>query len=249
MVAAGVITLFVALLAWVGFGVQKYKAGRLSKAPFVDTGEAATQGQNVAGKKGAISVEGQVDCPELVTSPVTGTECMYYDLRVTAEWTSGDDKKSVEVMDEKVGAPITLDDGTGAVRLDVTEGGDFEDIEETFDKKKGRGIISTSDSIEFGDNGFSVLTGQKVNGIRIPGDAKYHVKERCLPLQQSLYANGKIADDNAVGSPSWASLILSSKGREQLVGDTQAFAQKLMYGASAGTAAGAILSGVGFLMG
>lgn len=249
MVAAGVITLFVALLAWVGFGVQKYKAGRLSKAPFVGTGEAASQGEAVAGKKGAISVEGQVDCPELVTSPITATECMYYHLRVTAEWKSGDDSKSVEIMDQKVAAPATLNDGSGAVRLDLGEGGDFEDLETTFDKKKGRGIISTSDSIEFGENGFSVLTGQKINGIRIPDSAKYVVKEECLPLQQSLYANGKINEENAVSSPNWTSLILSSKGREQLVGDTQAFAQKLMYGASAGTAAGAILSVVGALMG
>ena len=66
MFAAGIFVLFVALLAWAGFGVQKYKAGRLAKTPLVDTGEAAEKGEEVAGDKGAI--------PYRASSPTTSSD-------------------------------------------------------------------------------------------------------------------------------------------------------------------------------
>ena len=242
MFAGGILILFVAFLAWVGFGVQKYKAGRLADTPLEDTGDVASKGEQVAGDKGAISAEGDVQHDELLESPVTGTQCLYYRLDVNAEWKVGDEKETHHVMDEEQAAPFSIDDGSGPVRIDASEGGDLEDLEEVFDEKRGRGIVSTGNSIEFGDNGFSVLTGQKINGVRIPDDAKYHVEEEVLRPIDHAYANGKVTEDNAIGSPNWASLILSSKTYEEIVEGTESFAQKLMYGASAATVVGGALT-------
>jgi hypothetical protein len=249
MFAAGIFVLFIALLAWAGFGVQKYKAGRLAKTPLVDTGEAAEKGEQVAGDKGAISVEGQLNYDELLTSPVTGTKCLYYQLDVDAKWDAGESSESKKVMDEKKAVGFTLDDGSGPVAIDASQGGDFEDLETAFSKKKGRGIVSTSSRIEFGDNGFSVLAGQKVDGVYIPDDAKYEVVEKVLEPIDKAYANGKITENNEVGSPNWASLILSSKTYDEIVAGTEGFAQKLMYGAAASTVIGSGLAIASVLVG
>ena len=48
MIAIGLILLLVAALAWGGFAMQKFKGGRLDKAPFVKTGDAASKGAAVA---------------------------------------------------------------------------------------------------------------------------------------------------------------------------------------------------------
>ena len=248
MFAGGIAILFIAFLAWVGFGVQKYKAGRLADTPLENTGDVASKGDEVAGDKGAISAEGDLQYDELLESPVTGTQCLYYRLDVNAEWKSGEETESHHVTDEEQAAPFSIDDGSGPVQIDASEGGDLEDLEETFDEKRGPGIVSTSNSIEFGENGFSVMTGQKVRGVRIPDDAKYHVEEEVLRPMDFAYANGKVTEDNAIGSPSWASLILSSKTYDEIVESTEGFAQKLMYGASAATVVGAALTIVAQVM-
>ena len=53
--------------------MQKFKAGRLAKAPFVPTGDAASKNTGVADPKGAISVQGTVQAQQPLVSPVTGT--------------------------------------------------------------------------------------------------------------------------------------------------------------------------------
>lgn len=249
MLAVGAIFLVVAALSWAGFGLQKYKAGRLAKAPFVKTNEAATEGEKVAGDKGAISVEGDVTCEEPLLSPITKSECLYYELSVVAEWKAGEKNEKLSVLNEKQAAPFTLDDGSGPVAVDASGGGDFEDIKSSFSKKKGRGIVATSDSIEFGEHGFSVLTGQKINNRVIPQSAKYRVEEKILAPVDHLYANGKLTEENTVGSPSWASLILTTKTREELVSGTENFAKKLMYVAAASSVLGVLLAGIGAAMG
>ena len=154
----------------------------------------------------------------------------------------GENSESKQIMDEKQAVGFTLDDGSGPIPVDASEGGDFESLDTAFSKKKGRGIVSTSDTVEFGDQGFTVMGGRKVDGVYIPDDAKFKVVEKVLEPIDRAYANGKITEENAVGSPNWASLILSDKTYEEIVEGTEGFAQKLMYGAAASTAIGAGLT-------
>jgi hypothetical protein len=250
MSAIGMILLFVAFLALAGFLFTRYKAGRLANTPYVKTGELAAKGEQVCGEKGAISTEGKVKVAQLIFSPVTKTECLYYKVNVTAKWKEGESDRSQQVMEEKKAADFGLDDGTGAVQVDASKGGDF-DLKKVFDKKKGFGlkaVFTGSDTIEFGDHGFQVLPGQKVNGIKIPMSADYQVTEECVLPAESLYVNGKF-EAGAVRSPSWVSLIMTAKTREEVMGDTLKTVNRAKMAALICGPLGAVFLAIGALTG
>ena len=64
------------IIAVIYGAIMKVKAGRIAKAPFARTGDAL-QNPAVAGEKGAISVQGNVECPQPLVSPCTQTPCLY----------------------------------------------------------------------------------------------------------------------------------------------------------------------------
>jgi hypothetical protein len=219
--------------------VQKFKAGRLAKAPFVKTGEAATKGEAVAGEKGAISVQGAVKAPRLLTSPVTGTQCLYYELKVVGKWKEGDSEKSKDYVDEKSATQFMVDDGSGAIKIDASKGGDFDCLEKTFDETKKEGMFADLKSavgkgqpIMFGNYAFQNPPLSAAN--------KFECVEKVVKPQQQLFVLGKI-DTGSIGSPSWTSLILSSKTREELLGSTAKAAKNFLIGGAAAAGVGVIL--------
>src|SRR5687767_10667810 len=115
MFTAGILLGLAGIVALVFGAFQRFKSGRLAKAPFVKSHDAATRGDQVAGAKGAISVEGDVKCPEPLISPVTGTPCLYYEVKVVGQWKDGDSTKSKEYFADKRVAAFALDDGSGPV--------------------------------------------------------------------------------------------------------------------------------------
>lgn len=249
MVAIGAFALVLGVLALVGGVFSRVRAGRIANTPFASTGDVASKGLAVAGPKGAISTEGRVVAPQLATSPVTGTPCLYYEVAVTASWKVGDSVQSHRVTDEKVAAPFALDDGSGAIRIDASKGGDLG-TKTTFQKKQSRGLMSafTGKPLSFGERGFSVPQGIRVGLTVIPDHAEFEVVERCLPMPEKLYANGKL-DNGAIGSPNWTSLVLSTKSRDELLAGTATMAKRLLIGGAAASAAGAVLAGIGAMMG
>lgn len=250
MVAIGSILFVIGLLALAGGALQRYRSGRISKTPFAKTGDVRSQGTNVANPKGGVSAEGTVDAPQLLTSPVTRTECLFYEYKVMARWKSGDQRKSKLLQDGKQSASFTIDDGSGPVRINAGKGGDF-DLEQTFRKTRGRGIMDvvTGGAIEFGDHGFSVSTGQVIDRIRIPDSAKYEVTEKCMLPSDHIYACGKVTDDNAIGSPAWASLMLSHKHRDELLASTASFANKLLVAGGATSGLATVVLAVALIIG
>lgn len=239
MAAIGSLIVAIGIIVMIWGGFQKYKAERLLKAPFHTTGEVASKGEQVAGPKGAISTEGKVVCPQLLTSPCTGTACLYYELKVVGTWKDGDATKSKDYVEEKVAAAFSLDDGSGPVLVDAAKGGDF-DLEKTFDETKKEGFLADLKSavgkgepIMFGQYAFANPPMSKAN--------KFHCTERVFKAPEKLYVNGRFAD-GGISSPSWASLILSAKSRDELLGSTAKGAKNfLMYGG--------IAVGVGILVG
>ncbi len=224
-------------LIW-GF-MQKFKAGRLSKAPFVTTGDAAAKGESVAGEKGAISVQGAVKAPKLLTSPVTGTACLYYELKVVGKWKDGDSEKSKDYVDEKSATQFVVDDGSGAIRIDASKGGDFDCMEKVFDEIKKEGMfvdfksaVDKDQPIMFGNYAFQNPPMSAAN--------KFECIEKVVKPQQQLFVLGKI-ESGAIGSPSWTSLILSSKSRDELLGSTAKAAKSFLIGGAAAAGVGVIL--------
>lgn len=242
----GIILVVLGIIGLIWGLMQKFKAGRLSKAPFVKTGDAASKGDSVAGEKGAISVEGNVKCDQPLLSPVTGTPCLYYELKVIGTWKDGDSNQSKDYVDEKQAATFTLDDGTGGVKIVAGKGGDFEPMEKTFDETKKEGFfadlknaVGKGQPMMFGKYAFNNPPMSKAD--------KFQCVEKVVKVQPKLYALGKL-EGNAIGSPSWTSLILTNKSRDELLGSTAKGAKNFLMGGGIALALGVILSIIGAVM-
>jgi hypothetical protein len=222
----------------VGIGIyMRMRASRVTDAPFVKTGEAASKGTAAANPKGAISVEGNVSCPQPLMSPVSNKMCLYYEVKVTAEWKEGDTHKSKELSKEKRSAQFALDDGTGPVWIDAREGGDFSP-EEVTDQTKSTSLMGgiTGQDLMFGN--FKVSTGMLSLGT------KYNVREAILPAVPRLYACGKVGSSNEITAPGWRRLLLTNKTREDYLGHAMASAKYAFMAAGGLVLVGGILGAV-----
>lgn len=243
-VAAIIVVLGILLLIF--GGMQKFKAGRIAKAPFVKTGDAAARGAQLAGAKGAISTYGNVEIRQPLRSPVTGTECLYYELKVKGEWKDGDTTKSENYVEQKVCADFGVNDGTGLVIVDARKGGDFEPFNKTFEETKKEGFLADLKSavgrgqaIMFGNYAFQNPTMSKAN--------KFTCTEHVLPVQRALFACGR-SEGGVITSPGFVSLILDHRSRDELLGKAAKTAKMCLFGGAGAMAAGTLLGVVSQLL-
>jgi hypothetical protein len=230
--AAIIIAASIIALVWGIF--QKVKAGRVMDAPLVRTGDAGQRGAQVANPKGGLSAQGNVLCQQPLTSPMSGVPCLYYSLKVTASWKEGDATKTKELQHHKMAAQFAIDDGTGPVWVDATEGGDFEP-NKTQEVTQGTGIIGgiTGQELVFGN--FRVQTGMLALGT------KYTVREEILPVVPRLYACGKTVN-GSIAAPGFRSLILSNKSRDELLASATKGSKYSFIGGGVAFALGGILA-------
>lgn len=227
MQAIGIAIVALGLIGLIYGIFQKVKAGRLMDAPLASTGDVAQKGKGVAGPKGQISAQGNVGCPQPLVSPVTGTQCLFYSIKCTAEWKDGETKKSKTLDEQKVAAQFSIDDGTGAVWIDAREGGDFEPSQKK-SETKSTGLIGGITGTELVFGNYRVQTGALALGT------KYTVEEEILPLSPRVYACGVVAEQgNAITAPRWRSLILSSKSRDDLLASASKGAKIFLAGGAA----------------
>ncbi len=240
-IGLGVLALGVIAFAYGVF--QKVKAGRIADAPFVTTGDAAARGKAVANPRGAISAEGNVGCGAPLIAPVSGVPCLYYSLTCTATWKDGDEEKSKVVDERKVAADFTIDDGTGAVRVDLSEGGDFEPTQKK-SESQSVGLLGglKGDDLVFGH--YRLATGLLSLGT------SYEVEEEYLPVQPRLYVCGK-ADDGGRGitAPNWRLLLVSNQSRDALLGSATKGAKLFMAAGAAAFLLGGGTAGIGAALG
>lgn len=246
-IAAVLVSLGLVAVLW---GVMnKFKAGRIAKAPLVRTGEAA-RGQG-AGEKGALAVEGAVLAPQWLNAPASGKPCLYFELKATARWKAGDSSQSEEFFVQKGAATFALDDGSGAVPVDASKGGDFDPTESSLRETKKLGLLSglkgafTGEGLLFGH--FQV--SQHIMA-KYPGDAEFTVEEKVFAPQGKVFALGVFEPaKGGITSPAWSSLLLSTKSRDELLGASARQAKvSLMVGAGA-SAVGVVLGVVSLLVG
>ena len=230
----GLVIVTLGILGIIWGVIQKLKAGRVADAPLASTGDVASKGKSLAGPKGQISAQGDVACQQPLTAPVSGTPCLWYRVKCTAEWKEGDTNKSKVLDEQKVAAQFSINDGSGPVWVDAGEGGDFEPTQ-TKRETKGTGILGGITGTELTFGNYRVQTGMLNMGT------KYSVEEELLPLVPRMYACGKISDQGGIGSPSWRQLILSSKSREELLSSAMKGAKMFL---AAGAAAFLLGSGI-----
>jgi E3 Ubiquitin ligase len=238
----GAVLIVAGIVAFVYGFLMRARVGRVSDAPFVKTGEAAQKGTAVANARGAISAEGNVSCPQPLVSPVSGTTCIYYEIKVTAEWKDGQHLKTKEMGHEKRAAQFSIDDGSGPVWVDAREGGDFEP-EQVKSETKGHGLLG---GIAGGD---LVFGNYRVSTGILSAGTKYTVKETVVPAVPKLYVCGKVGSSNEITKPSWRSLLITHKSREDFLGHAMATAKYCFIGGGAGLGLGAILGVVAALVG
>ncbi|MDP2314783.1 MAG: hypothetical protein Q8P41_17900 [Pseudomonadota bacterium] len=249
MTVLGIIFFFIGALGVAGFFMQRHKAGRLGSTPVVSTADAANNGTKVAGEKGALAVQGKVACAAPLTSPVTHTQCMYYELTINASWKVGESKENAEILKTKEAAGVTVDDGSGPVQVVISSPSDDE-FKETFKKSQSRGIMAamSGNVLKFGDKGFHIIAGQDIPGRKIPDDAEYTVVEKTIPVIGQAYVSGK-SDGGTVIAPNWVSLTISTKSKEELLAGTATMMQRTKYVAIGGGSLGAVFSLLGLIMG
>jgi hypothetical protein len=249
LIAIGGIGVIIFLLGAIGYVIMASRGGRMSKTPFVKTGDLAAQGDAVCGEKNAISTEGKLVKPaQMLISPVEGKECLMYRVEVSASWKVGEDKKSVKIREEKNAVDFHLDDGSGPVKVSPTTTGDFEPLNR-FSKTAGKGLKAafTGGGIKFGAKEYEVHPGGKHNGKVVPDSAKITVKETCLLPSEMFYANGKW-EDGAIRKHSWSSLMLTPQSRDVALAATQKTQQNAKRAAIGGGIIAPIFLGLGMLL-
>ena len=218
----GVLLLLVGL-GVLGFGLfQHLKGKRILAAPFKTTGELKAN-PTTSDPRGAISTEGQVVPPATpLLSPASKQPCLAYELKIERLWekveTTQDGTKTVKGSDTldtiKGGAVFGLDDGSGAIQVDVSKGADFDNLKEGYKKElNGRGWAS---QIQFGEYAYDVPV--------ISDSEKYTIgfkaTEKYVPVEGKLFVLGKLEGASIV-KPGWRSLMASAKGRDGLLGSIQ----------------------------
>lgn len=227
----GGLILVVGLLCLIVGLMNRAKAGRVADAPLVSTGDAASRGAAGAGPKGAISVQGAVSCPEPLTAPFTGEPCLYWAVKVVAEWKEGDTNRTKELQAEKRAAAFGLDDGSGVVPIQAGKGGDFEPMKHVRETKgTGLGAILAGE-VTFGN--LRIPTG------KFPGGTKFTLTEDIVPLTPRLYACGKTVG-GGIEEPGWRSLLLSDKNRDDLLAAATKGAKQFFVGGGIASAVGAL---------
>lgn len=242
MAGLAVVMVALGIVGCIWGAMQKYRAGRIAKTPFVKTGDAAQQGLAVAGEKGAISVEGNVKAPGLLTAPVSGKPCHFYSYKVSASWKDGERTVEKTLDEAKLGSALLVDDGTGAVRVEVNEDGDY-DMTTSFNEERKAGLVGSikGDELVFGN--------MRVTTRTVPLGAKFKVEERILAPQDKLFVCGRLAEQgSSIVAPKWASLILSNKTRDALLGHSVKQSKYFLMGGGAATAAGAVMGVVANLV-
>ena len=210
----------IAGLAALGFGfLQHLKGKRILAAPFKKTGEIANNPIS-SDPKGMMSTQGDVVPPQTpVLSGLSKTPCLYYEVVITRKWEkqerTQDGYKTVKgsstVQTIKDGAIFGLDDGSGAVLVDVSKGGDFDNL-----KKQGEagGVFMSDGYLKFGD--LRIPTPPSSVGDYTLG---FEAVEKIVPVGGSLFALGKL-ENGKLSKPGWRSMMFSTRGRDGLLAST-----------------------------
>lgn len=217
----GIILLIIGLAA-LGFGfMQHLKGKRILAAPFKKTGDIARDPTS-SDPKGAISTEGKVNAPaQTLLSPCSKSPCLYYEVKIERlyekEEKTQDGWKTVKGSDTldtlKGGAVATLDDGSGAIPVDFSKGGDFDNFKDGYKKElNGRGWSS---NIQFGELSYDIPVISSSDGHTIG----FKATEKFVPVDGNLFVLGKI-DGGTIVKPGWRSLMVSNKGRDGLLAST-----------------------------
>ncbi|MDH5491971.1 MAG: E3 ubiquitin ligase family protein, partial [Myxococcales bacterium] len=217
-----------AAIAGLIFGfMQRKKMLTIVAAPFKPTGQV----QGGADAAGLISCQGAIRADQPLVAPVSGRQCLYYEIEIKQEWekhvSTEDGVKKQTGKDtahtDKTGSLFLVDDGSGPVQVDAREKVDAK-LEKSHTEKKSYG---------WGDISF----GNYQVHINRPSDSDKHaiathLVEKILPAEGDLFVVGKLQGDTITKRDGLlGNLMLAREGRDALMGATK---RNMMIGFIAG---------------
>jgi hypothetical protein len=239
--------IFACLFLVVGLGLvlggvaQRSKAGRISAAPVVKTGELEKLGPSL---KGEVAIEGAVQTV-IEMAGASGRKFLYLDLEVNASWKEGEETKQKVIGTHKHAPQFIMNDGSGEVLVDPSKGvADFETKKRSLGQAECLEILQSFDQMAFLGIGRSAV--QMMSSI--PAGAEYSLTERFVLHANRMYACGTYDPEARALTGRRRDLLLSAKSRDQLLGSAQQLGQRLLVAGYAVAGAGGVLGIVGLLL-
>jgi hypothetical protein len=224
MLYVGLGMLAVGILVVIGGLVTRNKAARILAAPFRRTGELARDPMAAAAP--AVSCEGTVLAAQPMWAPCSKQPCVYFEVKLEkyVEETKTTDrgpqrtKTWKKLGEQKQGTPFALDDGSGPVGVDVREQLDA-DLVQSFQGPPPDGQAG------------GIVTNMLTSMIFSPNERilEYRATERMIPAQGRLFAMGKLVNGE-LKKPQTGGLLVSTRGRDAVIGSTKKMAMGLLVG-------------------
>ncbi len=202
------------------FGLlQRSKMKKILAAPFRKTGEIASNPQ-AGDAKGTVSTEGAIQVQQPLIAPCSGKPCLYYEIKVERMWEktvatengTKTEKGTSTVATSEQGSQFQVNDGSGPVAVDAREKVDT-DLTKSFEQAQ---------NVSYGD----LVFGQYSVHVPYSGGEEHttgvRAIEKILPAEGNVFVMGKLAggaitkQDGMLGK-----LLISTKGRDKLVGSTK----------------------------
>ncbi|MBX3192705.1 MAG: hypothetical protein KF819_37320 [Labilithrix sp.] len=199
--------------------LQHLKGKKILAAPFRRTGEIA-QNPAAADAKGIVSCEGNIQAQQPAMAPCSGQPCIYFEIEVVQEWerhvlTENGSKRETgkdTIQTVKSGAVFFVDDGSGPVAVDPTQGMDVG-LDKSFEQ---------SQNVSYGDVVFGQFRAQVPPASGDKHGRAVKVVEKIVPPMGGLFVMGQLTNghirkpDGMLGK-----MLASRKGRAALLGATK----------------------------
>ena len=217
MLTLGIALVGFAVLVLIAALVVRHKGQKILSAPVRKTGEGA-------GAQGPVSFEGAVRANDPLRAPCSGQPCVYYEVQVEKKVKTKHGANTQvawkTASKQHVGSTFWLDDGSGPVAVVAQEAADA-DLTKTY-----------SGALPAGFQPPKQMPNEEIVDTRIT--------EKIVPADARLFALGAMANGQLAAGK--GKLILSTRGREALLGSTRKLFVGLTAFATTLVAAGALIA-------
>ena len=213
-----------------------------------ETAQAVAQ-QIGAGSWGEyVEMKGKVQCDRPLTSELSQTPCVHYQMQVIREYEEteidkdGDRRtrrRSDTVSNHQQSVPFWIEDQTGRIEIEP-EGANIDTVQvmNEFRPEESRGAQISFGAVTFNLGNFQISSGGRTLG--------YRFVEKVLPLERRVYVLARASDHSgrlALVKPtdSGQVFLISLKSEEQLTASSQKTADLTFYGMFGSLGVGLVL--------
>lgn len=254
----GVVLVLAAAGLLLAAGAQKRKLDLMTGTQTTTAAELKGLAESVAKDIGAGSfaetaeVKGTIRCDHPLTSELTNTPCVYYEMKVTREYeetywdtdskgnrTQRHRRGSETVSQNTRGCPFDVEDATGRIAVDPTGAAiTAEKVYDRFEQGEPRGTALSIGRWTLNLASIALGSGRRTLG--------YKYEEKLVPLGRPIYVLGEAADSGGqlvIRKPTkkGTAFIVSLKSEEELTKSATGANKGLTIGAGVLAVAGVVI--------